>query len=219
MKDERAYISRRMQQDTVHIRAEKGFLHTFFCQIFISILLAIALCVVRFMPEGDVTPVKNTVKLILNQHTDLKEEAEKIKRIFVEDEATETLSPVANFVNPAPGGVISAGFGVQNADNDSFHYGVDISLSQGESVLAASDGEVTEIATNETLGSYIVIKHSKEVFTTYAHLGEILPDVGEKVKAGRPVARSDNRAIYFEIKCRDTYLDPAEFIDFGGADG
>ena len=62
-----------------------------------------------------------------------------------------------------------------------------------------------------------MVKHSDEIFTMYAHLNEILPNVKEKVEKGQAIARAngENDTIYFEVRRGDTYLDPAEFIDFG----
>ena len=148
-------------------------------------------------------------------------DANKIKDFFKKDSAITAMNPVSEFVNPAIGGSITKGFGVQDASASSFHYGVDIKTAPSQNITSCAKGEVTEIATNSEYGSYILIKHSDEISTLYANLGEIFPDIGASVESGQAIARAnnDNNTIYFEIKKGDTYLNPEEFIDFknGGA--
>lgn len=217
MKNQVYYHPQRTRTNTVRIGTAFTFGKTLKTQILVCVVIAAVLGGVSILPEGQFTKTKNAVKLILTHNTDIAEQINKIKSTFVAEENIESVSPVAEFINPAPDGTVIAGFGVQDAGKSGFHYGVDIKTMPQGNVLSAASGEVTEIATNEELGSYIIIKHSDEIFTTYAHLGEILPDVGEKVAAGKTIARvnDDNNTIYFEIRRNDTYLDPAEFIDFG----
>lgn len=186
-------------------------------QVTICVVLLVALSIIKLTPDDTLVKTKNAVKLILNKQTILRDEADKIKSIFTEDEGLSSMNPVSEFVNPAPEGNVVVGFGVQDAADSDFHYGVDIKLAEGQNVVAAAAGEVTEIATNEEYGSYIIITHNDEILTMYAHLNEILPDVGERVEAGKPIARAnaDNNTIYFEIRRGDTYLNPADFINFG----
>ncbi len=217
MKNESYYPVQRTRTNTVRITKKPSFLKALKTQTVISVLLVIVLGIIHITPEEKLLKTKNAVKLILTENTDVIGETNKIKSIFTKEENIDAMSPVTDFVNPAPEGILSAGFGVQDAGDSGFHYGVDIKLNPDGNILSAASGEVTEIATNEELGSYIVIKHSDEIYTTYAHLGEILPDVGEKVSGGKIIARvndADN-TFYFEIRRNDTYLDPADFIDFG----
>lgn len=177
----------------------------------------VVLCAIRFTPDDVLIKTKSAIKLILTQNTDIKAEAEKIKNIFVQDNEIEAMNPVAEFANPVPGGEVSVSFGAQDAADSGFHYGVDIKVPDGTNILSASSGKVTEIATNEEYGSYIVIEHNEEISTLYARLGTILPDVGEEIKAGQAIARANNddNTIHFEIRRGDTYLNPEDFIKFG----
>ena len=184
-------------------------------------LILIALSILKTTPDDMFLKSKSAVKLILTHHTEISEEANKIKDFFKKDSAITAMNPVSEFVNPAIGGSITKGFGVQDASSSSFHYGVDIKTAPSQNITSCAKGEVTEIATNSEYGSYILIKHSDEISTLYANLGEIFPDIGATVEAGQAIARAnnDNNTIYFEIKKGDTYLNPEEFIDFknGGA--
>ncbi len=183
----------------------------------ICIAVLIGLCAIRFTPDDVLVKTKNAVKLILTQNTDIKAEAEKVKNIFVQTDEIAAMNPVAEFANPAPQGEICVSFGAQDAADSGFHYGVDIKLTENVNILSASDGEVSEIATNEEYGSYIIIEHNEEISTLYGKLGTILPDVGEKIQAGQTIAcvNSDDNTLYFEIRRGETYLNPEEFIKFG----
>lgn len=185
-------------------------------KITICALSLIILSILKITPDDVFTKSKNAVSLILNHHTDIKEEATKIKDFFTKDSSLAAMNPVSEFVTPAKGAHITKGFGVQDANTSSFHYGVDLKIEPDENICSVASGEILEIATNEEYGSYIVIKHSDEISTLYAHLNEILPDVGSRVEAGQAIARAntENNTIYFEIKKGDTYLNPEEFIDF-----
>lgn len=186
-------------------------------QTSVCALLLVILCVIKLTPDDVLIKTKNAIKLVINQQTSLKNEAEKIKKIFTTDEGVVAMTPVSEFENPAPSGEVVVGFGVQDASNSQFHYGVDIKVPKDENIVATAGGKVTEIATNDEYGSYMVITHDGDISTLYAHLNEILPDVGEQVTKGKAIARAnqENNTIYFEIRRGETYLNPADFIDFG----
>ena len=193
------------------------FLEKFISELLICTVIFLILGIVRIYPEGKFTKIKNTVSLIVTQNIDLKDVAQKLKNIFIPDENINAMNPVSEFTNPVPKGEIVKRFGVQDASGGNFHYGIDIKATKGTNICSCAAGEVTEIATSAELGTFITIKHSEEITTTDAHLGEIIQNVNENVSAGQAIARAneENDTIYFEIKRNDTYLDPEEFIDFG----
>ena len=194
-----------------------GLLERLISESLLCIVILVILTVIKLYPDGNLTKIKNTVFLIITQNVDIKEEYKKLKNIFVSDENISSMDPISEFTNPVYGGQIVKGFGVQDASGGAFHYGVDIKVKKGTNVCACASGEVVEIATNQEFGTFVTIKHSESIYTTYAHLGEIIPNVKEKVSAGQAIARAneENDTVYFEIKRNDTYLDPTEFIDFG----
>ncbi len=190
--------------------------YTFKKQVIICTAILIALSFLKISPDDVFVKAKSAVILILNENTDIKKEAKKIKDFFTSDESVSAMNPVSEFINPVKGGTITKAFGAQDASVSSFHYGVDIKSAPVENVCAVATGIVSEIATNSEYGSYIIIKHSDEISTLYAHLEEILPDMGSNVEVGQAIARAnkENNTIHFEIKKGDTYLNPEEFIDF-----
>ncbi len=186
-------------------------------QIIVCLIALVILSGIKLTQQNTLQKTKQAVRHIVTHQTDLSEIIKKGKNIFTSNEEIQAMKPISEFTNPAPKGKITTGFGVQNASNSDFHYGVDIKIPDGENVLAVADGKISEIATTQELGTYIVIKHSEEILTVYSKLNEILPSVGEKVESGQIIARAnqEDNTIHFEIKRGETYLNPEEFIDFG----
>ncbi len=180
----------------------------------ITSLVLLVLCIV--IRVSGFSKGAEDVKAILTVQTDIPQVFRNIYNRFTQENALETVSPVSGMSAPS-GGEIVRGFGAQDAQKSGFHYGVILSCIPPENILAASDGVVTEIATNQEYGTFIVIRHSEEITTLYGNLNEVFPDVGAKVSQGQPIGRAggENNTFYFELKRGDTYLDPAEFISFG----
>ena len=134
--------------------------------------------------------------------------------LYIKEETEDAFAPVTNMQAPTSGTVLK-GFGMQDASQQQFHYGVVLSCPGDEEITSANHGTVSEIATTQEYGSYIIIKHSEEIATLYGSLGKILVTAGETVQAGQPLAKSENgTSFYLELRRGDTYLDPAEYITF-----
>jgi murein DD-endopeptidase MepM/ murein hydrolase activator NlpD len=82
-----------------------------------------------------------------------------------------------------------------------FHYGIDIGVSRGTSIVAAADGTVIETvgyciegktSCGGRYGNYIMIKHSNGTITRYAHLSKVSVSVGQKVSKGKRIGSSGN---------------------------
>ena len=193
--------------------AKKKRSATFKTQAVLCFLLYIFCLFVHFSPADQNTVVKNSISLIVNQNTDLKQVWESFVGIFKNEPALESLAPVSQMVKPASG-TIQKDFGIQDAQKEKFHYGVSLLVPERENVVSVCDGEITEVATNEDYGTFLCVRHSDEITTLYANLGEVLPNIGDKVTKGQPIAKTNGTLLYFELKKGETYLDPTEFIDF-----
>ena len=192
---------------------QSSFGKTLKAQTVASIVLLAACIVIHvsgFSKGADV------IKAILTVQTDIPKVFSSIYNRFTQESAMETLSPVSGMIAPSDGEIVR-GFGTQDAQKSGFHYGVILSCHPQENVLAASEGVVTEIATNQEYGTFAVVQHSEEITTLYGNLNEVFPDVGEEVSCGQPIGRAggENNTFYFELKRGETYLDPTEFISFG----
>lgn len=110
----------------------------------------------------------------------------------------------ADYFVPTPGRTWQSGtFGCVRSEGYQMHEGLDIKHTKrdirGEAldpIFAAANGRVVYINSNSGLsnyGKYMVIEHKIEgltVFTTYAHLKEFAPEVGEgdTVRRGQRIA-------------------------------
>ena len=185
---------------------------TFSTQLAVSLLLFVFCTVLSFAPDTAFVKPKAAIRAILTTHTDLGTTMQKISSYFIKDKSEEALAPVTNMTAPTSGTVLK-GFGMQDASENKFHYGVVLSCPDGEAICAANHGTVSEIATTEEYGSYIIITHSEEISTLYGGLNEIFTAVGDKVQAGHAIAKPENgKSFTFELRRGDTYLDPAEYI-------
>lgn len=102
-----------------------------------------------------------------------------------------------------------------------WHYGIDLPLTVGDSVVSAFDG-IVRITQYERLGygNYIVVRHKNGLETLYGHLSKTLVKVGDEVKAGQLIGRGGNTGrstgphLHFEVRYMGNPIDPEEFFDF-----
>ena len=97
--------------------------------------------------------------------------------------------------------------------------GINISSNTGNEVLAAKDGRVIYIG-NEIpgYGNLILLKHSKNWITAYAHLKKIKLEKGSIVKQGEIIGVVGNTGsvkepqLHFEIRKGKIAVDPLNFL-------
>ncbi|MBL6964291.1 MAG: peptidoglycan DD-metalloendopeptidase family protein [Bacteroidetes bacterium] len=113
--------------------------------------------------------------------------------------------------------VINSVFGMRGYR---FHYGMDIELDTGDSVLCAFDGKVRFAKYYSGYGNVVVVTHINGLETLYAHLSRIKVEVGEKLKAGQLVGlggatgRATGSHLHFEVRFMGKAMDPRIIIDF-----
>jgi murein DD-endopeptidase MepM/ murein hydrolase activator NlpD len=124
---------------------------------------------------------------------------------------------LSSFVMPVQGKITSP-FGPRWRR---FHYGTDIKLQVGDTVVAAFDGKIrVEQYERKGYGNYLVIRHPNGLETVYGHLSEFLVSDGETVTAGQPIAlggntgRSTGSHLHFECRFLGQAIDPADIVDF-----
>lgn len=212
---ERTTAYRRYPSLPAERRQQAGVRQTIVTQSLICLLALIFCVLVKLYPDESFVNAKSSVSLILSHNTNVEDTIAQLKAYFEKDKALDPLDPVSTLVAPSSGAIVK-GFGMQDAGQSDFHYGLDIAAEEAESIVAANDGEVLEIATNAEYGSYIIIRHSEEISTLYGHVDEILTEIGEQVLRNQPIARvgGNQDFYYFELRRGDTFLNPAEFISF-----
>lgn len=96
--------------------------------------------------------------------------------------------------------------------------GIDISGSQGQAVLAAADGQVVYAGNAlRGYGNLIIINHSDEFLSAYAHNDALLVSEGQKVVRGQQVARmgstdAKSTRLHFEIRYRGQSVNPLSYL-------
>jgi murein DD-endopeptidase MepM/ murein hydrolase activator NlpD len=120
----------------------------------------------------------------------------------------------------------SSQFGPRRKPNGSwgFHYGIDMAAVRGTLVYAAHSGIVTEARFDRAYGNTVVVTHSREYQTRYAHLHKILVNVGHKVVTSDVIGKvgstgnvwrrrgRDPSHLHFEVHSFGKQVNPRRFL-------
>ena len=119
-------------------------------------------------------------------------------------------------------GVVSSGFGSRNPTTPTvpkYHTGIDIANVIGTKIIAAMEGEVTQVSSTGAYGNHLRIKNG-EIVTLYAHCSKIYVKEGDKISQGQEIAEVGDTGnvtgphLHFEIRRNNEFVDPAYVIDF-----
>ena len=114
---------------------------------------------------------------------------------------------------PTNGSIIQ---GFSNADGG--NKGIDISGSKGQAVNAAASGQVVYAGNAlRGYGNLIIIKHSDDFLSAYAHNDRILVKDQQMVSAGQQIAKMGNTGtdgvkLHFEIRYKGKSVDPTRYL-------
>lgn len=115
-------------------------------------------------------------------------------------------------------GYITSNFGPRRYR---FHYGTDIKLQVGDTVVSSFTGKVRIIDyERKGYGHYVVIRHDNGLETVYAHLSKVLVSLDQQVSAGEPIAlggntgRSTGSHLHYEMRFLGNAMNPAKIVDF-----
>lgn len=121
------------------------------------------------------------------------------------------------FLIPGNDGYIISRFGPRSGR---MHYGTDIKMHKGDTVVASLDGEIIRSNWGYGWGWLIVVQHRNGIQTYYAHLSKFLKKKGAMVEKGEPIglAGSSGRArgshLHFEMRENGQAFDPEMVFDF-----
>ena len=111
---------------------------------------------------------------------------------------------------------LTSAFGTRWGKN---HEGIDMAAPIGTPVLAAAAGDVIYAGDHvRGYGNMVVVKHSDNLVTVYAHNSVLLVHEGDRVSVGQEIARVGDTGrstaphLHFEVRRRDTPLDPLQFL-------
>jgi len=119
-------------------------------------------------------------------------------------------------VSPIQGKVISP-FGYRGRHK---HTGADIKLQKGDTVRAAFSGMVKMSAPYSGYGNLVILEHTNNIETYYAHLSKCIVKEGETVAAGEVVGlggrtgRATTNHLHFEIRFNRVPQNPEHFFNF-----
>jgi len=123
-----------------------------------------------------------------------------------------------HFVVPVRGR-LNSGFGFRRGWQ--FHFGLDIDLRTGDTVVAAMDGEVRLAGYDPGgYGYFCVIAHPNGLETVYGHFSRLLVMPEMVVKAGDPIGLGGSTGystgphLHFEVRFMGEPIDVSALIDF-----
>ena len=120
-------------------------------------------------------------------------------------------APVKHWYWPAKGKVVTP-------FSRSGGKGIDIAGKFGQSIVAASNGQVVYSGSGLIgYGQLIIVKHNKRYLSAYAHNNKILVKEGDTVRGGQRIAEmgrsGSNRALlHFEIRRDGKPIDPIRYL-------
>jgi murein DD-endopeptidase MepM/ murein hydrolase activator NlpD len=128
---------------------------------------------------------------------------------------------------PVDGARISSGFGMRMHPLDGYrkhHKGLDFGAASGTPVMAAGDGVVENAVYKWDYGNYVMIRHSGEHKTAYAHLSRFAKGLrpGARVHQGQVIGyvgatgkKCKGAHLHFEVHHRGQPVNPRKVQSFG----
>lgn len=98
------------------------------------------------------------------------------------------------------------------------NHGLDIAAKEGSPVVAAREGKVAAVSSNDIYGNFIVLDHDGQWQTLYAHLGKVTVSNGQHVFGGNPIGAIGNTGnstgphLHFEIRKGGKAVNPAPLM-------
>jgi murein DD-endopeptidase MepM/ murein hydrolase activator NlpD len=100
------------------------------------------------------------------------------------------------------------------------HFGTDINLETGDTVVAAFEGKVRIARMNKGYGNVVIIRHNNGLETVYAHLSKILVQPEQDVKSGEVIGLGGNTGhsygshLHFEMRYLGKSIDTEDLVDY-----
>jgi len=122
-------------------------------------------------------------------------------------------TPISSWQWPIKGTVINRFSLVQPVNK-----GIDIAGGLGDTVTVAADGVVVYAGGNlRGYGQLVIVKHNDIFLSAYGNNEKMLVKEGEKVRAGKPIARVGKTAandvmLHFEIRRDGKPVDPMKYL-------
>lgn len=115
---------------------------------------------------------------------------------------------------------VSSPFGPRIMYGSNFHFGTDLKLYTGDTVVAALPGVVRVARYDPGYGHFVVVAHPNGLETLYGHLSKRLVTPGTRVAAGQVLGlggstgRSTGPHLHFEFRFLGEQFDPEKIVSF-----
>ena len=172
----------------------------------------------REKDEIKIDSTLNNQALLLIEEPLYTNEASSLSQV---EEDAKFIKENYSLIKPVEG-VVSSGFGSRNPTTPTvpkYHTGIDIANVIGTKIIAAMEGEVTQVSSTGAYGNHLRIKNG-EIVTLYAHCSKIYVKEGGKISQGQEIAEVGDTGnvtgphLHFEIRRNNEFVDPAYVIDF-----
>ena len=157
-------------------------------------------------------PVKKQPKTATPPPSTEKKDSPPVKVAKPAPKLPESLPSVWRWQWPTQGRVI------RYFNSTELFKGVDIESHSGQAVVAAAPGVVVYSGSGlRGYGELIIVKHSEEFLSAYAHSRQIFVKEGQMVKGGEKIAEvggdpANSKRLYFEIRQKGKPVNPLNFL-------
>lgn len=169
-------------------------------------------------PKKDTTgKYKNTNTNPTKNDIEFREQFEKNKLSGVAIIGSQRYSGLIDLIFFVPvKGLITTSYSISDE-----HYGVDVVTRPDELIKSTLDGTIIFTGFSPEDGYVVQIQHSNNLISIYKHCSDILKHLGERVKAGEPVAvvgntgeKSKGPHLHFELWYNGLPINPQEVVAF-----
>jgi murein DD-endopeptidase MepM/ murein hydrolase activator NlpD len=144
-------------------------------------------------------------------HFDAARMSDTVRLYLADNGDCAFVAPVAGFV--------TSNFGPRSKTR--YHYGVDLKLNTGDTVVSSFDGMVRFTGYQPSgYGNVVVVRHYNGLETVYGHLSKIGVRPGDMVRAGEYIGlggstgRSSGPHLHFEMRYMGVAINPNDIVDF-----
>lgn len=101
-----------------------------------------------------------------------------------------------------------------------YNEGLNIQAPVGTPIKAAYSGTVKKIGQDAVLGKYLILEHSEDYLSLYAHCSEILVEEDQTVRIGEEIAQVGSSGavkepqLHFEVREKGKLIDPITKFKF-----
>jgi murein DD-endopeptidase MepM/ murein hydrolase activator NlpD len=158
-----------------------------------------------WVPKTKLSAKQRKRKVVRISRTELRQRARK------EAKRSADLS----FRWPLKRAKLTSGFGRRSGRR---HEGIDLASPSGTKIRAAEGGKVIHVGWLGDYGKVVILKHSGDYRTVYAHARKLLVKKGRFVERGDKIAevgstgRSTGPHLHFEIRRRNAPKDPLLYL-------